>query len=165
MVKTDCEICAAFNPTDYKDAKHPPVHKFEAIWDTGATHSVITQKVVETCGLSPIGMAKVHGYNSISDSEVFLVNIILPNKVGFHNIRVTLGKLTLPDVLIGMDILTRGDLALSNVGGNTVFSFRFPSLQEVDFVRQIGEARKHGGGGTKTGNRAPKPRRKNRHRH
>jgi len=37
------------------------------------------------------------------------------------------------DIIIGMDIMTQGDLALTNLEGRTVFSFRIPSLHTVDF--------------------------------
>jgi hypothetical protein len=37
------------------------------------------------------------------------------------------------DVLIGMDIISRGDFALTHKEGKTVFSFRYPSLATIDF--------------------------------
>ena len=37
------------------------------------------------------------------------------------------------DLIIGMDIMTQGDLAMTNLEGRTVFSFRIPSLYTVDF--------------------------------
>ncbi len=43
------------------------------------------------------------------------------------------------DVLIGMDIITQGDVAITNLGGNTVFSFRIPSQKQVDFVQEHAE--------------------------
>ena len=33
--------------------------QFNVIWDTGATSSVITQNIVDECGLQAIGMTKV----------------------------------------------------------------------------------------------------------
>ena len=40
------------------------------------------------------------------------------------------------DVLIGMDVITQGDFAVTNREGRTVFSFRVPSLIHLDFGRQ-----------------------------
>lgn len=40
------------------------------------------------------------------------------------------------DVLIGMDIITLGDFALSNFEGKTVFTFRIPSVAEIDYVEE-----------------------------
>ena len=35
-----------------------------------------------------------------------------------------------------MDIITRGDFAISNVNGETTFSFRLPSIRTIDFVKE-----------------------------
>ena len=40
------------------------------------------------------------------------------------------------DVLIGMDIITQGDFAVTNRCGRTKFSFRFPSQADIDFVSE-----------------------------
>ncbi len=41
------------------------------------------------------------------------------------------------DVLIGMDVINMGDLAISNFNNQTVFSFRMPSIEKIDFAEQI----------------------------
>jgi hypothetical protein len=115
---------------------------FEAIWDTGATGSVITQKVVDALQISPIGLTMVGGVNSSQLSQEYLVNFVLPSQVGIRAVRVTLGQLPGGlEALIGMDIINLGDLHISNVGGNTVMSFRVPSLEVIDFVK-IADAQK-----------------------
>lgn len=63
------------------------------------------------------------------------MNIALPNKVAFSNVRVTKGTLAGSDVLIGMDIISQGDFAVTNTEDQTVFSFRIPSIQRIDFVK------------------------------
>jgi hypothetical protein len=40
------------------------------------------------------------------------------------------------DLIIGMDIMTLGDVAITNLNGKTVFSFRVPSLHLVDFEKE-----------------------------
>ena len=81
------------------------MHPFEAIWDTGATNSVISQNVVDACGLVPIGMTQVQGVNSTDTVPKYLVNIRAPSGVGFASVDVTWGKLAGDiDVLIGMDM-------------------------------------------------------------
>ena len=39
-------------------------------------------------------------------------------------------------VLIGMDIITAGDFAVSNYNGTTMFSFRIPSQKKTDYVAE-----------------------------
>lgn len=133
---TPCAACAAFDPQAVPQGQEPQFHEFKAIWDTGATASVITQDLVDVCGLKPTGMKEVHGVHGSERVETFLINIGLPNKVAFANVQVTLGKLLGAHMLIGMDIITRGDFSITNVGQRTVFSFRVPSIATVDFVKQ-----------------------------
>ena len=67
---------------------------------------------------------------------VYLVNIALPNRVQFSGVEVA--ESVLPpglDVVVGMDIITRGDFAVTNRGGKTTFSFRIPSQVDIDFVK------------------------------
>ena len=111
--------------------------KFNAIWDTGATNTVITQKVVSDCGLKPIGMTKVQTAKGESISPVYFASIFLPNKVVIPQLRVTEGIIAGDaEVLIGMDIISHGDFAVTNKDGKTIFSFRLPSIERIDFVEQ-----------------------------
>lgn len=40
------------------------------------------------------------------------------------------------DVLIGMDIIARGDFAMSNSNGKTKFTFQIPATHEHDYVKE-----------------------------
>lgn len=111
--------------------------EFDAIWDTGATSSVITQAVVDACRLVATGMAVVQHVDGVSQQETYLVNIGLPNQVGYPAVRVTKGNLPEgADVLIGMNIISTGDFAVTNYNGVTKFSFRVPSVAHIDFVAE-----------------------------
>jgi len=81
-------------------------------------------------------MTVVHGVGGSEQAETYLVNVYLPNNVAFSNILVTKGKLLGADLLIGMDIINRGDFAVTNKGGLTKFSFRYPSQTHIDFVEE-----------------------------
>lgn len=133
VLANECQVCAAFT-SGHAPA---PYQKFVAIWDTGATHSVITQDVVTTCGLKPTGMKQVHHAGGVSPANTYLVNILLPNGVAFEKLEVTLGSLPPgAHMLIGMDIISVGDFSVTNVGGKTVFSFRYPSIKTVDYAEE-----------------------------
>ena len=129
-----CDISAAWDPQGSTPA--PDLLGFRAIWDTGATHSVISPKVVMACNLKSTGRGIAHYADGSSKIvQEFLVNIGLPNEVVFSSIRVTLGGFTGGDVLIGMDIISQGDFAVTNFNQKTVFSFRAPSREIIDFAR------------------------------
>lgn len=132
---TDCGISKTFDPLS--KGPYPQIHKYQALWDTGATSTVITRKVAEDLGLKPIGKVKSYHANGESIVDVYAVNLFLPNQIGFQFLRVTEGILNGFDVLIGMDIITTGDFSITNVGGETCFSFRIPSVNEVDFEKEI----------------------------
>lgn len=134
---SEVSIVAAFDPVALEAGKHPPFRKYKGIWDTGATASVITQKVVAELGLKPIGMTQVHHAHGTTLAEVYLVNIGLPNGVAFASMSVTKAELASIDVLIGMDIIGQGDFAVTNLGAKTVFTYRVPSTETLDFTGQV----------------------------
>jgi hypothetical protein len=136
VLQNECWISTAWHPAN--PGPRPELHQFLAIWDTGATNSVISQKVVDVCGLAPIGMVKVHGVSGEMLAETYLVNIGLPNLVGFYAVRVTKGELPGSELLIGMDIISQGDFSVTNCGGITKFSFRTPSIEHIDYV-EVGQ--------------------------
>jgi hypothetical protein len=107
------------------------------IWDTGATNSVISQKVVDECGFKPTGIAKVQSATETKLCETFLVSIFLPNGAVMPSVRVTkVDILADCDILIGMDVINQGDFAITHLDGKTTFSFRLPSLEQIDFVEK-----------------------------
>lgn len=135
ILHSQVKVAAAF---DHKNPPSQPVaYKMcTAIWDTGATGSVISEKVAKDCNLAPISMAQVRHAGGISSANVFSVSFVLRNNVIIAEIEVTEGVLgDQVDVLIGMDIISHGDFAVTNKNNKTVFSFRLPSITEIDFIK------------------------------
>ena len=134
-----------FLPVTPEEAKAQNIQlkEYLAIWDTGATHSAITKKVVDDLKLQPTGVREIRHAGGKSSNNTYLVNIALPNRVIVPHIRVTEVQLIpddnvsddkQPQLLIGMDIISLGDFAVTNANGKTTFSFRVPSVQEIDFI-------------------------------
>ena len=143
---TDVTVCPGFSPPSAPD---PACTKpFKAIWDTGATNTVITLKVAQDCNLKPISATVVKTANGDRISNVYLTGILLPNNIGFSQVHVTEGTISDGfDVLIGMDIIGAGDFAVSQNNGKTNMSYRVPSVECIDFVQQAGTVK----------NASPKP--------
>lgn len=137
VLVSQVKVSHAFNPPDKKT--HPKkINEYTAIWDTGASSTVITKKVVTECGLKPIGMAKVYTASGEDVTPVYMASVFLPNKVLFPNVRVNEGKIVgNVEMLIGMDIIGSGDFAVTNKDGLTMFSFRMPSIEHIDFVERL----------------------------
>ncbi len=101
-------------------------------------------------------MATVHHAQGSSLVETFLVNIGLPNNVGIPGIPVS--RSVLPseaDILVGMDIISLGDFAVTNHDGLTKFSFRVPSVDHIDFVEEANRPQFAHGGSKKPKRRTP----------
>ena len=46
------------------------VHSFDAIWDTGATNTLISNRVVNRVNIEPIRLTTIETANGVIDSEV-----------------------------------------------------------------------------------------------
>ena len=139
---TKCFVSAAWLPQD--DSSAPPLLEFDALWDTGATASVVTADVATKLELPPEGTSEVFHAQGSTHVPNYFVNLGLPNRVGIAGLRVTEGILKGCDVLIGMDVINLGDFAVTNRDGETIFSFQMPSIHQIDFV-EIMERRKRKG--------------------
>jgi predicted aspartyl protease len=129
----DCKVSIAYDPNS--GGKHPPLIDVKALWDTGATNCAITKDLVNKLGLAPFTKTTVHHADGKTEKDVYKVNIVLPNGVGFMLLNVTECQSTAGafDIIIGMEVITRGDFAITNVGGKTMVSFRTPSNVSIDF--------------------------------
>lgn len=109
------------------------------LWDTGASNTVISKNIVDQLNLIPIGKMSIRTPSGTDVVNTYLVNIILPNKVIVNNVTVCDSKIGDQgiDLLIGMDIITLGDFAVSNYDNKTVFSFRMPSVKRTDYVKEV----------------------------
>ena len=92
-----------------------------AIWDTGATHSLISTRMITRLALLPIGFSPLRSIRDERDAAVYWVWIRIPNGArGAAMWRIPVLEEELgPDVdfLIGMDIITKGDFHVTR--GNT----------------------------------------------
>lgn len=134
-IVTDAAVSEAFTPASKVAAPPAGTIVVHALWDTGATGSVVTRATAQRLNLKPTGITRVLHAGGASEEPTYMVNFILPNRVGIQNVRVTeCENADKFDVIIGMDIISHGDLAITNVAGKTTFSFRVPSTETIDYV-------------------------------
>jgi len=115
--------------------EHPPYIELNAIWDTGAMRSTISSQIAEKLGLIPIGQTRVCHADGESICNYYVVNLLLPNKIEIKMLMVNDGKLTDTDMLIGMDVISLCDFAITTSGAATKFSFQVPSSLDIDFEK------------------------------
>lgn len=117
--------------------------KTKGIWDTGATGSVITKSIAAKLGLVPITYNDVRGVHGVRRVPVYYVKVTLNNENISLNTFVTecdeLSDNESIGMLIGMNIISMGDFAVTSKDGKIFMSFRVPSLERIDFVRDIDE--------------------------
>jgi hypothetical protein len=108
-----------------------------AIWDTGATKSVISSKLVASLALMPLGVTPVYGVNGVKNCSNYLVDFILPNGVTIQQVTVIESSDIPTDALVGMDIIGLGDFTVTNTESKTKFTYQIPSTHTTDYVAEI----------------------------
>jgi Aspartyl protease len=130
VVHTQLGISEEVSPENIHQTRVLDSH---AIWDTGASGCCITSKIVQELGLEPYAKMKVLTAAGEIMQNAYMVCFHLPNNLSI-NLRVTEVD-SLPnkfEALIGMSVISYGDLAISNFEGRTCISFRMPSQARTD---------------------------------
>jgi len=140
---TDVWISPYFDP---KISPALPEFQTRAIWDTGATNTNITQAVVDALHLAPVSATVINTAGGPKETSIYLINVGLPSRVDVVGIFAPQMDAVGHGIgaLIGMDIISQGDFAVTNVDGKTCVSFRSPSVSQIDYVamaRQMGNVR------------------------
>lgn len=109
------------------------------LWDTGATQSCISKKVANELGLTSENTKNVTTAVGKRDVKIYNVDIKLPSGYIISNTDVLESDIEEQsiDLLIGMDIICKGDFSVSNFNGKTVFSFRCPSVATTDYYKLL----------------------------
>lgn len=112
--------------------------KLLAVWDTGAMGSAIVRPLAQQLHLDEIGQKQVHGVTGCEICTRYLVSLHLPNQVVIPELEISdCGGDIGCDILIGMDVISLGDFAVSNFNGHTTFTFRMPSVERLNFTTQL----------------------------
>lgn len=110
------------------------IFDLEGVWDTGASITTISERAVSALGLEPNDTTGVNTVGEIIERNLFKIDLLLPSGIAIPNLQVMDGKLLKCDVLVGMDVIGLGDLAIPNLNGETALSFKIPSDEEIDFT-------------------------------
>lgn len=127
---TECRVCP---PVDFTKGEMPTkVYTSQnAMWDTGATNTLISPKIVKLLGLKPFGKSGISSANGIIETNTYLAHIGIPSGSVVTNVLVLENENDDYEVVIGMDIISRGDFVFTNHEGHSTFSFRIPSEEEI----------------------------------
>src|SRR5258707_361413 len=86
-ILTPVHVSAAFDPAN--PPEDPKFVTVSALWDTGASQSVLTAGTAKTLGLVSTGKSLVHHAGGKDKYHTYLVNFLLPNNVGMSGVLVS----------------------------------------------------------------------------
>ena len=127
---TECRICPPVNVAKGKIPSKVYVSQ-NAMWDTGATNTLISPKIVKALNLKPFGKSGISSANGLIETNTYLVHVGIPSGGIITNILALEDDNEDYEVVIGMDIIAQGDFAFTNKDGHSTFSFRIPSEEEI----------------------------------
>ena len=143
-LRSKIEVAPPFDPAKVSpDASREQFLEVDGIWDTGATGSVVTEDVANRLGIQPVDETTNHYVGGSRKADVYLVNILLQNEVLFPGVRViSTQAITGADMLIGMDIISSGDFAVTTFRRKTCMTFGIPSQRRLDFRAHLGKRKR-----------------------
>ena len=104
-----------------------------ALWDTGASISAITPRLVKDLCLIPAGTVSIRGVTGSKDVEFVLVTIELPFGILRNNLKMAICDFSDDiGIILGMDIITLGDFKLLHGNDRTIFSFTSPPKNTLE---------------------------------
>ena len=108
-----------------------------AMVDTGATICGITTRMVKRMGLESCGTFEFTHAIGMSDAPKYILDVQIKNVMIFKDIEaVEISDDHSHDFIIGMNILSQGDISITYANGKRAFSFRTPSAgKHIDFVQ------------------------------
>ena len=108
-----------------------------AVWDTGATMTTVSERLVEKYKLSRIGTGKdTNTANGIIQSPpLYKISLrLIEGDIYIEDLIVTSAPLQeYVDIAIGMDVIAQGDFSLTRKNNQIIFSFCYPSEDSIDY--------------------------------
>jgi len=135
IIKTHCGVCGILQNAD-DETKIENYKQYNALWDTGASTTCISRQIVKDLKLESRSVAFNYTAGGKIISNIYCINLLLPNRIVIKGLFVACCDLDDTDILIGMDVITQGDMAISNYEGKTTFSFRVPTAEKIDFEKE-----------------------------
>jgi len=106
-----------------------------ALWDTGAMVSVVSPQAAAQLNLDIVDTIQIAGITGESMAKVAVISIHFPNGAVIEDVRVAICSMSSGnEMIIGMDVITQMDIAITNGGGQTQLSFAIPPFENrIDF--------------------------------
>jgi hypothetical protein len=103
--------------------------------------SAITPEIMDKLKAPSVDRKTIAAIHTTQEVDIVVITLELPNRVIKKTIRVAVCNITSnAEMIIGMDIISLGDFALSNGDDQTLFSFAAPPFRnKIDFSKRQNE--------------------------
>jgi hypothetical protein len=134
FLTTSVGISTPFDETHIK--RIPKPYWTAALWDTGATHCSITASLAKELDLIPASKVRVEHAKGVSYENLYFLTLHVTKKY-YVEIELTECQSVSNnfEIIIGMNVISHGDFALTSKNGIITFSFRLPSSTHIDFTK------------------------------
>lgn len=100
----------------------------KAVWDTGATSSMISAVLAKKLSLAPIGTVQIAGVHGVQNARCYNIDIVFGNKFIIPDVKVSeAGDFGGFDVLVGMDIISKGKMNIDGTDDKLTVCFQYPA--------------------------------------
>lgn len=119
-IVTQCTL----DVTDYEtNGNGTKMEVVKALWDTGSSVTVLSENIVQRLGLIPSDISRVSGWDGKAiTTNTYNIDIRLDD-VTIEFVNAVRGPLSTIDMIIGMDIISQGDLHITHPAFSTVLEF------------------------------------------
>lgn len=136
-IESVCGVSGVLLRDENINADGQPMAYYRAQWDTGAMYTVISERIVRELQLNPIRCMDNYTANGLVKSMMYKIHLVMPNGIILRYVNAVCCNLDDADIdmLIGMNVITLCDFAITNVEEKTTFSFQIPSATTIDFEK------------------------------
>lgn len=112
--------------------------ELKGIIDTGASQTSIDEEIAKTIGLTSIREEIYHGSGGKQNGHIYKTDLKINKVIYVEPFEIGSIKSSLKgvDVLIGTDILSRCDMTITHLNGNTKLTLEYPSKRNLDFTKE-----------------------------
>jgi len=104
----------------------------KALWDTGANCCVISETSAKKLKLPNIAEVQMRHSNGVATVNTHMLSLMLPNNLLFKDVRAMSCKPVHHfDMIIGMNIISKGDMAILHNKTGIKFSFKYPPKETI----------------------------------
>jgi len=97
-----------------------------AVWDTGSTATIISSRLAKQLNAKAYSKGSMSGIGGEAEGDTYLLHVLLPTGDAVTYVEVYETPLEDYDAIIGMDLITLGNMHLDSIGGKTTFTFSLP---------------------------------------